>query len=151
MQPILTGPFTCDVTFQSLGGPPFEREERDGITYLTRRDYMSSYETILHFENGSELPIKALVTGELNQQVVVRATAMAGGSTSWEHTGAGCLRWARWNPVPIVRAPPRSADRLLRRHTGQCTDHSRSTCSHLGRSGPGMPPPRSSCRSRLPR
>ncbi len=67
-----TGPFTCDVAFRVVSGPPIVREERDGVTYLTRRDYEIAYETILHFENGSELPIKGRLTGERNQKVVVR-------------------------------------------------------------------------------
>ena len=67
-----TGAFTCEVTLQPLGGPPIVREEKDGVTYLTRRDYEIAYDTTLHFTSGATLPVKATLVGELNQQVVIR-------------------------------------------------------------------------------
>ena len=66
------GPFACDVTLRVVRAPTFGREERDGITYLVGRDYELSYETILRFASGEELAIKAMLIGELNQQVVIR-------------------------------------------------------------------------------
>jgi hypothetical protein len=70
-----TGAFTCDVTLQRIRGVRFVREEKDGVTYLTGRDYELAYETTLCFANGAELPIKARLYGELNQQVVIRDAA----------------------------------------------------------------------------
>jgi hypothetical protein len=66
------GPFTCAVNFRIIRPPKFNREERDGVTYLVGRDYELAYETILHFDTGTELPINVALVGELNQQVVVR-------------------------------------------------------------------------------
>ncbi len=75
MEPMPTGPFTCHMTLQRIRPPQFVREEKDGVTYLTARDYEVAYETTLKFENGVELPIKASLFGELNQKVVVRDAA----------------------------------------------------------------------------
>ena len=66
------GTFTCDVTLQRIRSPQFVREIKDGVTYLTGRDYELAYETTLHFADGATLPIKARLFGELNQQVVIR-------------------------------------------------------------------------------
>jgi len=66
------GQFTCDVTLQVIRAPAFGREERDGVTYLVGRDYELAYETTLRFANGDELSIRAMLIGELNQQVVIR-------------------------------------------------------------------------------
>ena len=67
-----TGAFTCEVTLQPVGGPAIVREEKGGVTYLVRRDYEMAYETTLRFTSGAELPVKARLVGELNQQVVIR-------------------------------------------------------------------------------
>jgi hypothetical protein len=67
-----TGTFTCEITLRQLGGPPIVREEKDGVTYLTRRDYEMAYDTTLHFTSGAILPVKARLVGELNQQVIIR-------------------------------------------------------------------------------
>ena len=75
MEAIPTGSFTCDVILRRIRGAQFVREEKDGITYLTSRDYELAYETTLRFANGAELPIKARLYGELNQQVVIRDAA----------------------------------------------------------------------------
>lgn len=72
MEALPTGPFTSDATLQRIRGPRFVREEKDGVTYLTARDYELTYETTLRFEHGAALPIKARLFGELNQKVVVR-------------------------------------------------------------------------------
>lgn len=72
MEAISTGPFTCHITLQRIRAPQFVREEKDGATYLSARDYEVAYETTLKFEHGGELPIKARLFGELNQKVVVR-------------------------------------------------------------------------------
>ena len=66
------GPFTCAVDFRIIRPPKFDREERDGVTYLVGRDYELAYDTVLHFDTGTELPITVALVGELNQQVVVR-------------------------------------------------------------------------------
>ncbi len=67
-----TGPFTCDVTLKIIRAPKFAREEREGTTYLVGRDYELAYEAILRFTSGTELPVKAMLIGELNQQLVIR-------------------------------------------------------------------------------
>jgi hypothetical protein len=69
---LAVGPFTCDVTLQVIRAPKFDREEREGVTYLVGRDYELAYDTILRFAGGEELPITATLIGELNQQVVIR-------------------------------------------------------------------------------
>ena len=66
------GAFTCVVTLERVRNPTFVRDERDGVTYLTARDYELAYRTVLRFENGDVLPITAKLVGELNQQVIVR-------------------------------------------------------------------------------
>lgn len=66
------GRFTCAVTLEVVRAPVFVRQEDDGVTYLIGRDYELAYQTVLRFTNGAELPIRALLTGELNQQVVIR-------------------------------------------------------------------------------
>jgi hypothetical protein len=67
-----TGTFTCEFTPQILRAPQFVREEKGGVTYLIGRDYAMVYEMTLRFTNGTELPIKTNLVGELNQQVVIR-------------------------------------------------------------------------------
>jgi hypothetical protein len=69
---IHTGPFTCEITFQVIRAPRFVREEREGVTYLTGRDYELAYESILQFTHGAALPVKTTLVGELNQQVLIR-------------------------------------------------------------------------------
>lgn len=69
------GEFICDITLKPIRGAKFTREDRTGVTYLIARDYELAYETVLRFTNGSELHIRARLTGELNQQVVVRDSA----------------------------------------------------------------------------
>jgi hypothetical protein len=66
------GPFRCAVNFRIITPPKFNREERDGVTYLVGRDYELAYGTTLHFDTGAQLPINVALIGELNQQVVVR-------------------------------------------------------------------------------
>jgi hypothetical protein len=66
------GPFTCAVNFRIIRPPKFDREERDGVTYLVGRDYELAYETTLHFDTGVVFSINVALVGELNQQVVVR-------------------------------------------------------------------------------
>jgi hypothetical protein len=72
MATLAVGPFTCDVALQVIRAPKFGREEREGVTYLVGRDYELAYDTVLRFAGGEELPIKATLIGELNQQVVIR-------------------------------------------------------------------------------
>ena len=67
-----TGPFTCEFSLRRIRAPEFRREDRDGVTYLVARDYETAYETVLRFENGSELPIRGRLIGELNRRVIVR-------------------------------------------------------------------------------
>ena len=66
------GCFTCAVTLQIVRSPEIVRQDDGGVTYLTARDYELAYETVLQFTSGVELPIKAILIGELNQQVVIR-------------------------------------------------------------------------------
>ena len=66
------GHFNYAVTLQIVRTPELVRHEEDGVTYLTARDYELAYETVLQFTSGVELPIKAALIGELNQQVVIR-------------------------------------------------------------------------------
>ena len=82
MEAMPTGTFTCEVTFQMIRSAQVVREEKDGVTYLTNRDYELAYETTLHFAHGAELPIKARLFGELNQQVVIRDAAGKPAKTS---------------------------------------------------------------------
>jgi hypothetical protein len=69
---IPTGPFTCYITLTPIRPAKFVREDRGGVTYLIARDYELAYETVLRFADGNELPVKARLAGELNEQVVVR-------------------------------------------------------------------------------
>lgn len=66
------GSFTCAVTLQAVRSPEIVRREDGGVTYLIARNYELAYETVLHFASGVELPIKASLIGELNQQIVIR-------------------------------------------------------------------------------
>ncbi len=66
------GPFRCHVELRRVRAPKFIREDRNGITYMVARDYELAYETVLHFEDGASLPVKARLVGELNQRVVIR-------------------------------------------------------------------------------
>jgi alkylhydroperoxidase/carboxymuconolactone decarboxylase family protein YurZ len=67
-----TGRFVCDFLLRRIRPPQFVREERDGVTYLTARDYETAYDTTLSFDSGAQLRVSAKVVGELNQRVVVR-------------------------------------------------------------------------------
>jgi hypothetical protein len=67
-----TGPFTCEIVLQRVRAPHFVREDKQGITYMTARDYELAYETTLHFSSGAELRVTATLVGELNQRLVVR-------------------------------------------------------------------------------
>ncbi len=69
---IVVGPFTCDVRLRRVGPIEFVREERDGVTYLSAKDYQLAYETILRFDDGGRLPIKAKVMGEGANMMVIR-------------------------------------------------------------------------------
>ncbi len=66
------GPFTCAVTLEIVRPAEIVRHDDGGTTYLTGRDYELAYETVLQFTSGVELSIKAILIGELNQQVVIR-------------------------------------------------------------------------------
>jgi hypothetical protein len=66
------GRFTCAVTLEVVRAPVFVRQQDDGVTYLIGRDYELAYQTVLRFANGAELPIRATLIGEINQQVVIR-------------------------------------------------------------------------------
>jgi hypothetical protein len=52
--------------------PKFVREEKGGVTYLVARGYELGYKTTLRFARGAELPVRATLLGELNQQIVIR-------------------------------------------------------------------------------
>jgi hypothetical protein len=67
-----TGAFTCEVTLELSRAPKFAQEEKGGVTYLVARGYEFGYKTTLHFASGAELPVRATLLGELNQQVVIR-------------------------------------------------------------------------------
>ena len=67
-----TGEFACEVTIKRIRGPEFAREEEGGVAYLVARDYEIAYETTLCFVDGSGLPVKARLFGELNKQVIIR-------------------------------------------------------------------------------
>lgn len=99
MEAMPTGTFTCDVTLQRIRGVQFVREEKDGVTYLTGRDYELAYETTLRFANGDELPIKARLFGELNQQVVIRDAEGKPAKTSGYVRGRAEIRDASGNVI----------------------------------------------------
>jgi hypothetical protein len=40
--------------------------------YMVARGYETAYETTLHFTNGTRLPVRARLVGELNQRIVIR-------------------------------------------------------------------------------
>jgi hypothetical protein len=67
-----TGPFTCEIAMRRIRAPQFVREERQGVTYMTARNYELAYETVLRVTSGADLPVKAKLIGELNQRVVIR-------------------------------------------------------------------------------
>lgn len=69
---IAVGPFTCDVRLRRVGPINFVREEKDGVTYMSAKDYELAYETTLEFDDGARLPIKAKVMGEGANMMVVR-------------------------------------------------------------------------------
>jgi hypothetical protein len=69
------GKFTCAVTFEIIRPPKPVREEKNGITYVVQGDYELAFQTVLHFESGAELPIKARLFGDLSQKVVIRDSA----------------------------------------------------------------------------
>lgn len=67
------GPFTCDIRLRRVGPINFVREEKDGVTYLSAKDYELAYETtFLEFDDGGRLPIKAKVFGEGANMMVLR-------------------------------------------------------------------------------
>ena len=39
--------------------------------YMVARGYETAYETTLHFTNGTRLPVRARLVGELNQRIVI--------------------------------------------------------------------------------
>ncbi len=61
------GSFICAITLQIVRPPILIRQDDGGTTYLTAQDYELAYETVLKFTSGVELPIKAILIGELNQ------------------------------------------------------------------------------------
>lgn len=69
---IKTGPFTCDVALNRISQPEFVRGVKDGVTYLSASGYELAYETILNFDNGERLAIKAKVLGEGASLMVMR-------------------------------------------------------------------------------
>jgi hypothetical protein len=66
------GSFTCAVTLLAVRLPERVRQDIDGVTYFTARDYELAYETVLNFTSGVEFPVKATLIGDLNQSVVIR-------------------------------------------------------------------------------
>lgn len=66
------GRFTCTLTLEAVRPPVLMREEKGDVTYLVGRDYELAYQTILRFDSGAELPIRATLIGDLNRQVVLR-------------------------------------------------------------------------------
>ena len=70
-----TGTFTCEIVLRRIRAPQFVREEREGVTYLVARDYEFAYDTVLRFDGGARLPIRARLAGELNQRLVIRDAA----------------------------------------------------------------------------
>lgn len=69
---IPVGPFTCDVRLQRVDPIEFVREEKEGVTYVSAKDYELAYETTLEFDDGNHLSIKAKVFGEGSSMMVVR-------------------------------------------------------------------------------
>jgi hypothetical protein len=67
-----SGPFTCEITLRRIRAPKFGREEKHGVTYMIARGYELAYETVLHFSDGTRLPVTARLVGELNEWVVIR-------------------------------------------------------------------------------
>ena len=70
---VAVGTFTCDVRLQRVGPIEFVREEKDGVTYLSAKDYKLAYEATLKFDDGGRLPIKAKVLGEGASMMVIRS------------------------------------------------------------------------------
>ena len=69
---IAVGPFTCDVRLRRFGPIEFVREEKDGVTYLSTKDYQLAYDTTLEFDDGRHLSITAKVLGEGANMIVLR-------------------------------------------------------------------------------
>ncbi len=69
---IAIGPFTCDVRLRRVGPIEFVREEINGVTYMSAKDYELAYETTLEFDDGRHLSIKAQVHGEGANMMVLR-------------------------------------------------------------------------------
>jgi hypothetical protein len=69
------GQFTCAIRFESVRPPKPVVQEKSGVTYVVQGDYEIAFQTVLHFVDGAELPIKAKLFGELSQKVVVRDAA----------------------------------------------------------------------------
>jgi len=69
---LAVGPFTCDVRLRRVGPIEFVREEIDGVTYMSAKDYELAYETTLEFEDGGKLAITAKVHGEGANMMVLR-------------------------------------------------------------------------------
>ena len=67
-----TGSFTCDITLRRVRAPQFTREDKDGVTSFTARDYHLAYETTLQFVDGARVLIRADVFGDVNRRLVVR-------------------------------------------------------------------------------
>jgi len=67
-----TGPFVCQVVLQRIRAPQFIRQEKQGVTYMVARDYEIAYETTLDFPDGTRLPVRTRLVGELNQRIVIR-------------------------------------------------------------------------------
>jgi hypothetical protein len=69
---ILLGEFTCPITFETVRPPRPVTKVKSGVTYMVQGDYEIAFRTVLHFTNGTELPIRAKLFGEDSQKVVVR-------------------------------------------------------------------------------
>jgi len=66
------GNFTCEVKLQRVGPIDFVREEKDGVTYVSAKDYELAYETTLEFDDGGLLKIRAKVLGHGANMMVLR-------------------------------------------------------------------------------
>lgn len=107
-----TGPFTCEVVLQRVRVPQFVREERQGVTYMTARDYELAYETTLHFSSGAQLPVTAKLVGELNQRIVIRdaqgrPVAISGyvqGTTEISDAGGQVIFRGRYYDSRVIQA-----------------------------------------------
>ena len=66
------GNFTCEVKLQRVAPIDFVREEKDGVTYVSAKDYELAYETTLEFDDGGLLKIRAKVSGYGDNMMVLR-------------------------------------------------------------------------------